>query len=314
MNDLLKTLFTIHEIPTKKKEFRSEKLKEIAVKVTEPTELLKFLIAKFPEKSRTAIKLMLAHKQISVGDLVTTQFDFPLTRGQVVYLNKKKSEEKIRFRDLRIVHEDVDLIVVEKGSGLPSIDSEKESVKTAQSLLNEYVRKFDLKNQVYIIHRLDRDSSGLMMFAKSKRVQDILQKEWNDSIIEDTYVVVVEGVVEKMEGCITSWLKENKAFQVFSSQVPDDGHKAITHYKVLKTSKLFSLLEVMPETSRKNQIRVHMKDIGFPIAGDKKYGAKLNPVGQIGLHCRVLSFKHPITGKTLRIESPILGKFMKLFR
>jgi len=300
--------------PQKKSEFRSEKLKEIAVKVTEPTELLKFLIAKFPEKSRTAIKLMLAHKQISVGDLVTTQFDFPLTRGQVVYLNKKKSEEKIRFRGLRIVHEDVDLIVVEKGSGLPSIESEKENVKTAHSLLNEYVRKFDLKNQVFIIHRLDRDSSGLMIFAKSKKVQEILQKEWNDSIIEDTYVVVVEGVVEKLEGCITSWLKENKAFQVFSSQVPEDGNKAITHYKVLKTSKLFSLLEVMPETSRKNQIRVHMKDIGFPIAGDKKYGAKLNPVGQIGLHCRVLSFKHPVTGKILRIESPIPGKFMKLFR
>jgi len=300
--------------PQRKSEFRPEKLKEIAVKVAEPTELLKFLIAKFPEKSRTAIKMMLAHKQISVGDLVTTQFDFQLNRGQTVYLNKAKSEEKARFRGLRIVHEDVDLIVKEKGSGLPSIDTEKENVKTAHSLLNEYVRKFDLKNQVFIIHRLDRDTSGLMIFAKSKKVQEIVQKEWNGSLIEDTYVVVVEGVVEKLEGSVTSWLKENKAFQVFSSQIPDDGQKAVTHYKVLKTSKLYTLLEVMPETSRKNQIRVHMKDLGFPIAGDKKYGAKLNPVGQIGLHCRVLSFKHPVTGKTLRIESPIPGKFLKLFR
>jgi 23S rRNA pseudouridine1911/1915/1917 synthase len=310
----IKTYLPSMKQPLKKSEFRPEKLKEIAVKVSEPTELLKFLISKFPEKSRTAIKLMLAHKQISVGDLVTTQFDFQLNRGQVVYLNKKKSEEKFRFRGLRIVHEDVDLLVVEKGSGLPSIDTEKENVKTAHSLLNEYVRKFDLKNQVFIIHRLDRDSSGLMIFAKSKKVQEIVQKEWNGSLIEDTYVVVVEGVVEKPEGSITSWLKENKAFQVFSSQIPDDGQKAVTHYKVLKTSKLFSLLEIMPETSRKNQIRVHMKDLGFPIAGDKKYGAKLNPVGQIGLHCRVLSFKHPVTGKTLRIESPIPGKFIKLFR
>ncbi|HAQ18768.1 MAG TPA: RNA pseudouridine synthase [Prolixibacteraceae bacterium] len=300
--------------PQKKSEFRPEKLKEIAVKVSEPTELLKFLIEKFPEKSRTAIKLMLAHKQISVGDLVTTQFDFPVNRGQIVYLNKKKSEEKIRFRDLKIVHEDVDLIVVEKGSGLSSVASEKENVKSAHSLLTEYVRKFDLKNQVFIIHRLDRDASGLMMFAKSKKVQEVLQKEWNDSLIEDTYVVVVEGVVEKLEGSVTSWLKENKAFQVFSSQNPDDGQKAVTHYKVLKTGKLFSLLEVKPETSRKNQIRVHMKDMGFPVSGDKKYGGKLNPVGQIGLHCRVLSLKHPVTGKTLRIESPIPGKFMKLFR
>jgi len=300
--------------PPKKSDFRPEKLKEIEVKVTEPNELLKFLIAKFPEKSRTAIKLMLAHKQISVGDLVTTQFDFPLNRGQIVYLNKRKSEEKVRFRDLKIVHEDVDLIIVEKGSGLPSIDSEKENVKTAHSVLTEYVRKFDLKNQVFIIHRLDRDASGLMMFARSKKVQEILQKEWVDSNIEDTYVVVVEGIVEKLEGSITSWLKENKAFQVFSSQIPEDGQKAITHYKVLKTSKLFSLLEIKPETSRKNQIRVHMKDLGFPIVGDKKYGSKLNPIGQIGLHCRVLSFKHPVTGKILRIESPIPGKFLKLFR
>lgn len=300
--------------PPKKSDFRPEKLKEIEVKVTEPNELLKFLIAKFPEKSRTAIKLMLAHKQISVGDLVTTQFDFPLNRGQIVYLNKRKSEEKVRFRDLKIVHEDVDLIIVEKGSGLPSIDSEKENVKTAHSVLTEYVRKFDLKNQVFIIHRLDRDASGLMMFARSKKVQEILQKEWVDSNIEDTYVVVVEGIVEKLEGSITSWLKENKAFQVFSSQIPEDGQKAITHYKVLKTSKLFSLLEIKPETSRKNQIRVHMKDLGFPIVGDKKYGSKLNPIGQIGLHCRVLSFKHPVTGKILRIESPIPGKFLGLFR
>jgi 23S rRNA pseudouridine1911/1915/1917 synthase len=300
--------------PQQKSGYRPDKLKEIALKVTEPAELLQFLLAKFPEKSRTAVKLMLTHKQVSVGDQVTTQFDFPLIRGQVVYLNRKKSEEKIRFRDLRIVHEDNDLMVVEKGSGLHSIAPEKVTVRSAHSMLTEYVKKSDLKNQVYIIFRLDRDSSGLMLFAKSKRVQELLQKAWNDSVIEDTYVAVVEGIVEKPEGSYTSWLKENKAFQVSSSQNPDDGQKAITHYKVIKTGKQFSLLEVMPETSCKNQIRVHLKDLGFPITGDKKFGASLNPFGQIGLHCRVLSFKHPVTGKTLRTESPVPGKFMKLFR
>ena len=300
--------------PQKKSGFSPTKLKEVAVKVSETTELMKFLIEKFPEKSRTAIKSMLAHKQVTVGDLVTTQFDFPLKRGQMVFLNKKKSEEKPRFRGMRIVHEDADLIVIEKGSGLLSIATDKEKVKTAYSMLSEYVKRFDPKNLIFIVHRLDRDTSGLMMFAKSKKVQEVLQKDWNESIIERSYVVVVEGVVEKAEGTVTSWLKENKALVMYSSQNPEDGQKAVTHYKVLKTDKQFSLLEVKLETGRKNQIRVHMKDLGFPVTGDKKYGAKLNPIGQMGLHARVLAFKHPVTGRMLRFDTPIPGKFLKVIR
>ncbi len=300
--------------PQKKSEFSSAKLKEIALKVTEPTELMKFLIAKFPEKSRTTIKSMLAHKQVTVGDMVSTKFDFPLKAGQMVFLNKSKSDEKPRFRGFRLVHEDADIIVIDKASGMLSIASETEKTKTAYSMLNEYVKKFDPKNLVYIIHRLDRDTSGLMMFAKSKRVQEILQKDWNESIIERSYIAIVEGIVEKTEGTVTSWLKENKALVMYSSQTPDDGQKAVTHYKVLKTEKQFSLLEVKLETGRKNQIRVHMKDMGFPVTGDKKYGAKLNPIGQMGLHARVLAFKHPKTGKIMRFDTPIPGKFLKLFR
>ncbi len=300
--------------PQKKSEFRPNKVKEIAVKVTEPSELMKFLIGKFPEKSRTTIKSMLAHKQITVDEMVTTKFDFPLKRGQMVFLNKQKSDEKPRFRGLRIVHEDAHIIVIDKASGMLSMASETEKVKTAYSMLSEYVKKFDPKNLIFIVHRLDRDTSGLMMFAKSKKVQEILQKDWNESIIERSYIAIVEGTVENAEGTITSWLKENKALVMFSSQTPDDGLKAITHYKLLKAEKGFSLLEVKLETGRKNQIRVHMKDLGFPVTGDKKYGAKLNPVGQMGLHARVLAFKHPLTGKAMRFDTPIPLKFQKLFR
>ena len=232
----------------------------------------------------------------------------------MVYLNKQKSEEKPRFRGIKIVYEDNELIVIDKASGLLSMASETEKVKTAYSMLSEYVKRFDPKNLIFIIHRLDRDTSGLMMFAKSKRVQEILQKDWNESIIERSYIAVVEGTVEKTEGTITSWLKENKAMVMYSSQIPDDGMKAITHYKVLKADKGFSLLEVKLETGRKNQIRIHMKDLGFPVTGDKKYGAKLNPVGQMGLHARVLAFKHPMTGKAMRFDIPIPAKFQKLFR
>lgn len=300
--------------PQKKSEFRPDKIKEIAVKVTESSELMKFMIEKFPEKSRTTIKSYLVHKQITVDEMVTTKFDFPLKRGQTVFINKKKSEEKPRFRGLRLVYEDADLIVIEKESGLLSIASETEKTKTAYSILSEYVKKFDPRNLIFIVHRLDRDTSGLMMFAKNKNVQEILQKDWNDSIIDRSYIVVVEGVVENEEGKVTSWLKENKALVMYSSQTPDDGQKAVTNYKVLKSNSLFSMLEVKLETGRKNQIRVHMKDIGHPVTGDKKYGAKLNPIGQMGLHARVLSFKHPVTGKTLRFDTPIPGKFLKVFK
>lgn len=299
--------------PNRKTTFQPDKLKEIAVKVTEASELMNFLIAKFPEKSRTTIKSLLAHKQVCVDNMVTTKFDFPLKRGQMVFLHKKKSEEKPRFRGLRIVHEDADIIVIDKAAGLLSMASETEKQKTAYHMLSEYVKRFDPRNLIFIVHRLDRDTSGLMMFAKNKRVQEVLQKDWNESIIERSYVAVVEGPIEKTEGTVTSWLKENKAMVMYSSQIPDDGQKAVTHYKVLKTNKLFSLLDVKLETGRKNQIRIHMKDIGFPVTGDKKYGAKSNPIGQMGLHARVLAFKHPVTGRAMRFDTPIPLKFQKLF-
>lgn len=300
--------------PNRKSTFQAANLKEIALKVTAPSELLQFLIEKFPEKSRTAIKSLLAHKQVTVDDMVTTKFDHPLKKGQMVFLNKKKSDEKPRFRGLRIVHEDADIIVIDKASGMLSMASETEKQKTAYSILSEYVKRFNPKNLIFIVHRLDRDTSGLMMFAKSKRVQEVLQTDWNNAIIERSYIAVVEGCVETPEGTVTSWLKENKAMVMYSSQTPDDGQKAITHYKVLKSNKLFSMLDVKLETGRKNQIRIHMKDIGFPVTGDKKYGGKLNPIGQMGLHARVLAFKHPVTGKALRFDTPIPGKFLKLFK
>lgn len=300
--------------PQKKSPLRPVKSKEVALKVAESSELLQFLIAKLPEKSRTTIKSMLAHKVVTVDDMVTTKFDFPLKRGQVVYLNKKKTDEKPRFRGMRIVYEDASVIVIDKASGLLSIASETEKTRTAYSMLSEYVKRFDPKNLIFIVHRLDRDTSGLMMFAKSKKIQEALQKDWNDSIIERSYVVVAEGLVENAEGTVTSWLKENKALVMYSSQTPDDGQKAVTNYRVIKSSKQFTLLEVKLETGRKNQIRVHMKDIGHPVTGDKKYGAKQNPIGQMGLHARVLSFKHPVSGKILRFDTPIPGKFLKVVR
>jgi 23S rRNA pseudouridine1911/1915/1917 synthase len=160
---------------------------------------------------------------------------------------------------------------------------------------------------------LDRDTSGVMMFAKSETVQQKLQTEWREAVSDRVYIAVVEGKVRKSEGTIKTWLKESKTMKMYSSRIPNDGQEAITHYKMLKTSANYSMLEVRLETGRKNQIRVHMQDIGYPIMGDKKYGAARNKLGRLGLHASILAFKHPTTGKDMHFESKIPDKFTRLF-
>jgi 23S rRNA pseudouridine1911/1915/1917 synthase len=180
-------------------------------------------------------------------------------------------------------------------------------------MLSKMVKKEDRDNLIFVVHRLDRETSGLMLFAKSYDIQQLLQKAWQETVVERSYVVVVEGQVEQNQATITSWLKENRALIMYSSQTENDGQKAITHYKVLKRNDLYSLLEVNLETGRKNQIRVHLKDIGHSVLGDKKYGSTQNPLGRMALHARVLAFKHPITGKEVRFETPIPRRFLGLF-
>jgi 23S rRNA pseudouridine1911/1915/1917 synthase len=162
------------------------------------------------------------------------------------------------------------------------------------------------------VHRLDRETSGLMLFAKSTRVQHLLQDNWKDVIIERSYVALTEGVFKEKEGIVTSYLHENKVFVVYSNQDPEGGKKAITNYKVLKSNQNYSLLEVHLDTGRKNQIRVHMQDLGHPIVKDKKYGSTVNPIGRLGLHSRVLGFIHPITREQHRFVTPIPSSFSKV--
>ena len=151
------------------------------------------------------------------------------------------------------------------------------------------------------------------MFAKSEKVQQLLQNAWKEVVLERSYIAVVEGLVTQEQGTITSWLTESKAFIMYSSRTPNGGQKAVTHYQVLQKNKNYSLLEVKLETGRKNQIRVHMKDIGHSVIGDKKYGATKHPIGRLGLHARVLAFKHPITGEEVRYETDIPKEFLNLF-
>lgn len=281
--------------------------------VTEPSELLVFLLAKLAGQGRNSVKSLLAHGQVSVDGRVETKYNYPLKPGQVVTVSKEKKSAEPALIGLRILHEDDDVIVVFKDAGLLSIASPQETELTAYRQLTAHVRLAGANNRIFVLHRLDRETSGIMMFAKSERVQQKMQDSWNEVVKERSYVALVEGLVKKPEGTIASWLKESSTLKMYSSQRPNDGQYAVTHYKVLKASRSFSLLEVYLETGRKNQIRVHMQDIGHPVVGDKKYGSKSKAIGRLGLHARVLSFEHPTTGQVLRFESPIPKPFLSQF-
>lgn len=280
--------------------------------VTEADTLLPFLLAKQPGKGRNKVKGLLTHRQILVDDAVVTRHDYPLLPGQRVTVRAVTAAEKESLHGMRILFEDADLLVIDKPPGLLSIATDDERELTAYHILTEYVQRFNPKNRIFVVHRLDRETSGIMMFAKKETVQQALQTDWKDTVLERSYVTVVEGFVKSPEGTLKSWLKESKTRTVYVTR-PGDGLLAITHYKVLQAERDFSLLEVNLETGRKNQIRVHMQNMGHSVIGDKRYGSKKDPLARLGLHARVLSFKHPVTGEVLRYETAVPQSFRRLF-
>jgi 23S rRNA pseudouridine1911/1915/1917 synthase len=282
--------------------------------VTRPGKLLEFLYESFSNRSRKSVKSLLEQKQIMIGNQIATQFNDQLEPGMDVIVLKNKTAQTLTLRKMNILYEDEHLIVIEKSSGLLSVATEKEHEKTAFSILKSYVKKNNFRAHLYIVHRLDRDTSGIMMFAKSKEIQQNVQDNWNDIVTKRIYYAVVEGHVKSGEGEIVTSLKENKSLKMYSSKTPGEGQKAITRYLVLKSDTRYSLLEVELETGRKNQIRVHLQDIGHSIAGDKKYGAVTDPLRRLTLHAGVLEFSHPITGECMHFETPVPAIFNKLFR
>lgn len=282
--------------------------------VEESGELLPFLLQHIGQLGRNSVKSILARGQVSVNGKATTLYNFPLVAGHTVSISMNKVEEAPPLIGLRILFEDEHIIVIQKDAGLLSVATAQENELTAYRQLTAYVRQTQPTNRIFVVHRLDRDTSGVMMFAKSEDIQQTLQNSWQDLIQERTYVALVEGQVKKTEGTIRSWLKETKTFKMYSSPYDNGGQLAITNYKMLQSIKGYSLLEVNLETGRKNQIRVHMSDIGHPIVGDKKYGAKAKLLGRLGLHAKILSFEHPATGEKMHFESPIPKTFFHAFK
>jgi len=226
--------------------------------------------------------------------------------------NRKRSSSRHRPRGLEILYEDLDILVVDKSAGLLTVGTEKDKVRTAYFILTDYVRKGCAKShkRLFIVHRLDRDTSGVLIFAKTREAQMFLQENWKHT--EKRYLAVVHGKLSQKKDTITSYLAENRAHVVYSTADSKVGKLSHTHYKVLKETEMFSLLEINLITGRKNQIRVHLADRGHPVVGDKKYGKKGTGHQRLGLHAKSISFKHPTSGKKLHFETKAQAYIQKL--
>ena len=242
------------------------------------------------------------------------QFNHPVQPGDTISVNFTREFQVFYNRRLKIVYEDDDILVVNKGYGLLSMGNDKVKDGTAYSILKDYLKRKDPRNKIFIIHRLDRDTSGLMMFAKNEKAKEAMQHNWNNMVLNRKYVTVVEGDVEEPQGVVRSYLGETSQFEVFSTDDPSQGKLAVTRWTRLKEGSEYSLLEVELDTGRKNQIRVHMKDIGHPISGDRKYGAEASPIHRLALHARTLRFIHPVTRREMLFETPVPSSFIRLAR
>lgn len=290
--------------------FRPDVVWTLSVDAGSPELLLDFLDQKLRDQTRTTLKEMLRHNQVMVNGSVATRHDVPVAPGDEIKLNFTREFKVFSHRRLQLVYEDDDIIVVNKGYGLLSIGNDREREETAYVILRDYLKWKNPANKIFIVHRLDRDTSGLMVFAKSIEAKEGLQHNWNNMVLERKYVALVIGAPEPAEGTVRSYLMENSRHEVYSVAEPlPEAKLAVTHYRTLKTAKGYSLVELSLATGRKNQIRVHMKDLGTPIAGDRRYGATASPIHRLALHARTLRFIHPVTRRDMNFETPVPSRF-----
>lgn len=276
--------------------------------------LMDFAFSVLPDAKRGDIKKWLKFGHFAIDGRVSKAFDAPVPAGSEVALNFTRPFPVFKHSRLRIVFEDDDLIVVEKGYGLLSVASDSTrggKVETAYSILRDYVKSVHPSQKIFIVHRLDRDTSGLMVFAKTMEAKEALQHNWNNMVLERRYVALLDGVPNPEEGEVRSWLSETSQHEVYSTQEEGAGKLAITRYKVRKKGKSRSVVEFSLDTGRKNQIRVHAKDLGCPISGDRRYGNGAGPLHRLALHAETLRFAHPISFKDMYFTCPVPSQFYK---
>lgn len=279
--------------------------------VTEPAELMSFLMKKMDGISRTRVKALLTNRVVLVNNNIQTQYNFALAPGMKVQISRAKNMHEFKHRMMKILYEDAHIIVIEKKEGLLSVATDRQKERTAQHILNEYVKRQNRGNRVFVVHRLDRETSGIMMYAKDERTQHTLRDNWQDIVYDRRYVAIVNGDMEQDQGTVRSWLTDH-TFYVSSSPTDDGGRLSITHYRTIKRANGYSIVELQLETGRKNQIRVHMQELGHPVIGDERYGCEINPLGRLALHAFKLCFYHPVTGEKMEFETPYPSNFKSL--
>ncbi len=281
--------------------------------VEEDAQLLDWLIANLKGLSRNKVKDTLHGRGIKVNGKIVTQFDYPLTRGMKISVSKSKKNDTFKSRYVNLVYEDPYLVVIEKKPGILSMAAGHKSLNV-KTVLDDYFRQTKQRCTAHVVHRLDRDTSGLMVYAKDMQTEQTLEHEWYNIVYDRRYVAVVSGEMEEDEGTIANWLKDNKAYVTYSSPVDNGGKYAVTHFHVLDRTTEHSLVEYKLETGRKNQIRVHSADMNHPVCGDVKYGNGDDPIHRLCLHAYMLHFFHPVTRARMEFETPIPSQFRMLFK
>lgn len=282
-------------------------------KVHEESELLEFLFSKYPKLSRNAVKSILSGHYVSVNGAPVTQYNLKLSKDDVVIVSKQRITKKNRG-NLPIIFENDEFIVINKPSGLLTIPSDTEKGRTAYRMVNDYVQQKDKHNRIFVVHRLDEDTSGVLMFAKNAKIKDALQKKWNEIVLSRGYYAVVEGKMKNKSETLVNFLKENSLNLMYVTNDKTNGKKCITKYKVMRSNDRYSLLDVDIETGRKNQIRVQLGYIGHYVVGDDKYGEPADPLNRLGLHAYKLKFIHPVTNKIYDFETPLPKEFENLLK
>ena len=311
----------------RRREREKQEKKEVKIvytaqyKVNRSDELLEFLLRKC-NTSRNNVKNLLARRQVLVNGSVITQYNFPLAKDDEVKIAKdpQKGKDTLQRKAVRalpprdmpsILYEDEDLVAIDKPCGLLSVESDKER-ECAYAKVLAYLQRQGKNARPYILHRIDKETSGVLVFAKNPKIYSMLKLKWNEQVQTREYIALVEGAPPEKEGTIVSYLKENQNHLVYSTSDPV-GQKAITHYTLMKKSEEYSLLRVKIDTGRKNQIRVHMQTIGCPVVFDEKYGYTKNPIGRLGLHASKIELIHPITKELVTLTAKTPSAFHSLF-
>ena len=278
--------------------------KAIVREVKQPSKLLEFVMQTLDGISRNKAKSILSHGGVTVDDRVQSHVDFPLDEGSIVKIRRHARPSSMTSPHYRIVYEDKWVVVVDKQQGVLSMPVGAGSLNM-KSLLDRHFAETHQRCTAHVVHRLDVRTSGLMVYAKSVDVQQQMTADWHSTIIDRRYVAVVDGIMEEPHGKVESWLHDTDRMVVVSSPVDDGGKFASTEWELIETGPARSLLFLHLLTGRKNQIRVHMADIGHPVVGDGKYGHQDDPGKRMCLHAFRLAFHHPVTGEPLYFETPI---------